>query len=476
MSLKNAKYLLGVDVGTTSLKAAVFDENGGLVRSATRDYTLLVAGDRVEFPPEEYWALFCSAFREVTEGITLSGLAVDTQCETMVLTDEEGQPLTNAIVWLDNRATAEAEEIKAAFGNKKVYEITGQPEITATWPAAKLLWVKKHLPEVFAKIGRVFLLEDYLLYRMTGEFVTEKTLQSSSLYLDIVNGVWWKEMLDFVGISSDKLPRLCESGVPVGSYLGVPVVTGAMDQVAGAIGAGVIGGNVVSEMTGTTMAIFAPDRPMPPYDPQSIVPCHLNFDGKYCLLTWTPTAGIALKWFKNQFCEQFGFKELDELAAKVQPGSDGLVFLPYLCGSTMPKYDPDVRGAFMGLTMEHTRAHAVRSILEAVACMLRENLEYLGVSCKQVRSMGGGATSPLWCQIKADMTGADIVTLKNKETACLGTAILAGVGVGIFSDVKAACSAFVKEDKVYHPDKADYTACYKNFKRAEAALFQGKEV
>ena len=259
----SVRYLLGVDVGTTSLKAAVFDENGNTVRSVTRDYTLLVSGDRVEFPPEEYWALFRSAFREVTEGITLSGLAVDTQCETMVLTDKEGQPLTNAIVWLDNRATAEAEEIKAAFGNKKVYETTGQPEITATWPAAKLLWVKKHMPDVFANIGRVFLLEDYLLYRMTGEFVTEKTLQSSSLYLDIVNGVWWQEMLDFIGVSADKLPRLCESGVRVGSYLGVPVVTGAMDQVAGAIGAGVISGNVVSEMTGTTMAIFAPDRPMP---------------------------------------------------------------------------------------------------------------------------------------------------------------------------------------------------------------------
>ena len=161
--------------------------------------------------------------------------------------------------------------------------------------------------------------------------------------------------------------------------------------------------------------------------------------GKYTLLMWTPTAGIALKWFKNQFCENFSFRELDELAKDLPAGSDGLTFLPYLCGATMPRYNPDARGVFWGLTMEHTRGHAVRSILEAVACMLKSNLDYIGAECDEVRTMGGGAQSPLWCQIKADMTGKTFVTLKNDETACLGSAILAGVATGVFESVEAAC-------------------------------------
>lgn len=464
------KYLVGADVGTTSLKAALFDENGELIKSAVRDYTLKVSGDRVEFEPEEYWRLFEEAYLEISEGYEVAAVAVDTQCETMIVADGEGRPLRDAIVWLDNRAAAQAEQIKKDFGNKRVYEITGQPEITATWPASKLLWLKANEPKVFERIGKIFLLEDYILFRMTGKFVTEKTLQSSSLYFDVRSGEWWSEMLDYVGIGADKLPGLLDSGVPVGEYRGAVAVTGAMDQVAGAIGAGVFEKGVVSEMTGTTMAIFAPTDRIPEFDPASIIPCHYNYDGTYCLLAWTPTAGIALKWFKNNFCEDFSFRELDGIAEKVSPGSDGLSFLPYLCGSTMPKYDPDARGAFVGLTMEHTRAHAVRAILESVACMLRENIEYMKLSCDQIRSMGGGATSPLWCQIKADMTSRRIVTLKNKETACLGSAILAGVGAGIFDSVRSACEKTVALDKVYSPAGADYEKCYENFKKAEEKI------
>ncbi len=464
------KYLLGADIGTTSLKAALFDEAGNLLGSVTKDYTLITKGDRVEFPAEEYWNLFSEAYAELTKGKEVTALAIDTQCETMIVADENGKPLMNAIVWLDNRAADEAEAIRAQFGNKKVYEVTGQPEITATWPAAKLLWLKNNEPELFGNIKKIFLLEDYLLYRLTGRFVTEKTLQSSSLYMDIVNGDWWDEMLDFIGVSRNQLPELLDSAVAVGTYEGATVVTGAMDQIAGAIGAGVTGGATISEMTGTTMALFVPHDGMPAYNPDSIIPCHVNYDGKYCLLSWTPTAGIALKWFKNNFCEQFSFRELDDLAASVPPGCDGLTFLPYLCGSTMPKYDPTAKGAFIGLTMEHTRAHAVRSVLESVACMLKANLDYIGADCAEIRSMGGGATSPLWCQMKADMTGKRLVTLKNKETACLGTAILAGVGAGVFTDVQTACDAIIDTDKVYEPKGADYTVCYKQFCEAEAKI------
>ena len=464
------KYLVGADIGTTSLKLCVFDTNGNTVKSITKDYTLTVSGDTVEFPADEYVKLFCEAYSEASKDFCISAFAIDTQCETLIVTDEAGKPLCNAIVWLDNRAAKQAEEIKAHFGNKKVYDITGQPEITATWPAAKLLWIKENKPELFGKIKKVFLLEDYLLYKLTGNFVTEKTLQSSTIYFDIKNDCWWDEMLDFIGVKKEWLPTLCDSAEKIGEYKGAAAVTSAIDQIAGALGAGVTDKSTVSEMTGTTMVVFAPSDTVPEYNPESIVPCHKNYDGKYCLLAWTPTAGIALKWFKNNFCEDFSFKELDGIAKDVPPGSAGLTFLPYLCGSTMPKYNPEAKGCFLGLTMEHKRAHFVRSILEAVACMLKANLDYLGVTSNEIRSTGGGASSPLWCQIKADMTGKNIAVLEKGETACLGSGILAGVGVGIFSDVKSVCERTVKIKKVYTPSGDDYTDCYNAYLAAEEKI------
>lgn len=458
------KYLLGADIGTTSLKAAVFDQQGNMLAKVSKDYTLLVQGDRVEFEAEEYWNMFKCAYDELSAEYPISAISVDTQCETLIVTDENGTPLTKAIVWLDNRASCEAEEIKAHFGNKKVYDVCGQPEITATWPSAKLLWLKKNENEVFNKIKKIFLLEDYILFRLTGKFVTEKTLQSSTIYFDIKKQTWWDEMLDFIGISKDQLPEIKDSAVKVGEFNGAAVVTGAMDQIAGAIGAGVFKKGTVSEMTGTTMAIFAPCESIPEFDPKSIVPCHINYDGNYCRLAWTSTAGIALKWFKNSFCKELSFAELDKIAEKVQPGSNGLTFMPYLCGSVMPKYRPDARGAFLGLTMEHTRAHCVRAILESVACMLKENLDYLGVNDAEIHSVGGGATSPLWLQIKADLTGNNISVLENNETACLGSALLAGVGIGLFESVEEACKKIVKVKRTYTPSGADYSACYNSFK------------
>ena len=460
------KYILGVDVGTTSLKAVLFDETATPVMSVTKDYTLLVSGDRVEFPAEDYWTLFSEALEEITAQYPVAALSIDTQCETLIVTDQDGKPLMNAIVWLDNRAAAEADALREKFSEQKVYEITGQPEVTATWPACKLLWLKNQAPELHSRIGKVFLLEDYLLYRLTGKFVTERTLQSSTIYYDICRGTWWEEMLTEIGICADQLPSLYGSGEIVGQYKDITVVTGCIDQIAGAVGAGVVSRDVISEMTGTTMAICVPTDGVPAYD-GSKIPCHVNWDGKYCLLSWSPTAGMALKWFKSNFCEGMDFDKLNELAAAVPVGSDGLTFLPYLCGSTMPKYNPDARGAFFGLTLEHTRGHCVRAIMEAVACMLRENLEYLGIDCQEIRAMGGGAKSDLWCQIMADLCGKTIVTLKNDETACLGSAILAGTALGIFDSVEAACAKAVSINKTYHPSGDDYTACYERFRKLE---------
>lgn len=459
--------LMGIDVGTSSIKTAIFNEKLEMLKSNNIDYSIESHDNIVEFEAEKYWEIVKTELENLD--IKVDALAIDTQCETLILTDDEGNPVRKAIVWLDNRAVEEATEIENHFGRRLVYEITGQPEITATWPACKLLWVKKNEPEIWAKTKKIFLLEDYLLYKLTGKFVTEKTLQSSTIYFDINKSVWWKGMLDFIGVPETMLPTLLDSGKYVGDYNNIKVVTGAMDQVSGAIGAGVVKKGIISEMTGTTMAIFSPCDTVPPYNKDSIIPCHYNYDGKYCLLTWSSTAGMALKWFKNALCENYSFKELDELAEKIAPGSDGLTFLPYLCGSTMPKYNPSARGSFTGLTPEHTRGHFVRSIMEAISCTLKENLDYLNLDVQEIRAMGGGSNSKLWCQMKADMTKKKLVTLKNNETACLGGAILAGVGTGLFESVESVLD-LIELKNTYIPNDVDYTACYENYVRTDNIL------
>ncbi len=402
----------------------------------------------------------------------IDALSIDTQGETLILADAAGNPLYPAVVWLDNRATREANEIGEAFGNRRVYEVTGQPEITAGWPAAKLLWFQRTRPDVWMRTRRIFLLEDYLIFHLTGMFVTEPTIQSSTLYFDAVNRTWWRDMLDYLGVDRSMLPALCRTAETVGCYRGIPVVTGALDQIAGTIGAGVTDTRHVSEMTGTIMAICVMTDKMPAFREGSVMPCHLHaWENKYCLILWSSTAGMALKWFRDQFAENFSFAELDKLAGKVPPGCDGMTMVPHLCGSAMPKYNPSATASFSGITLSHTRAHFARSILEAVAFTLKENLDHVGVDpgC-EIRITGGGASSPLWAQIKADVTRRTLCTVSESETACLGSAILASAGVGAFSSIEEAASRFVTVKTAYRPGNADYREAYERFRKTDAIL------
>ena len=445
------KHLLGVDIGTTSLKACVFDEKGKEITSVTKSYTLVTDGGFVELPADKFFEMFCEAYEEIKTKTHVDAIAVDTQGETLVFLDENNAPLMNAIIWLDNRATEEAKDIEEKFGLKKVYEITGQTEVPAGYPAPKVLWLKRHRPGIFARVRKILLLEDWLIFKMTGQFASSRSLYSSSLYMDVNTGDYWDEMLGFIGVSRDYMPTLCESGTLVGYFDGKPVSTGALDQIAGFIGSGITAEGSVSEMTGTALAVCAMSTRVPPYYEGIKVPCYYVAKDKYCLLMWAPTAGMALEWFKKTFCPEISFRKLDEEAAKIPLGSEGLVVSPNMCGSVMPIVDPDMKGGCYGIGLSHTRGHFARAVMESVACLLRQYLEYLGVPTYEIISIGGGSRSQLWLQIKADVTGKEIHTLVNKETGCLGSAICAGVGAGIFADVVSAQNLLVKTDNVVKP-------------------------
>ena len=465
---KSEYRLLGIDIGTTSLKAAVFDGEGKRLSVRSIDYTLDTDAETgyIEFNADEYIKMCKEVIADLeAECGKIDALSVDTQGETLILADAKGKALCPAVVWLDNRAVQEAEAIKAEFGNKLVYEVTGQPEITAGWPASKLLWFKNNRPEIFEKTEKIFMLEDWVLYKLSGEFVTEPTIQSSTTYYDITANKWWPEMLDFIGIGADKLPRIVPSASVVGEYNGIKVVSGALDQIAGTIGCGVTNESVISEMTGTIMAICVMTDKLPKYNPDSIIPCHVHaIDGKYCLILWSSTAGMALKWFKNNFSENFKFSELDKLASEIPAGCDGLSMLPYFTGSTMPKYNPDARAVFAGITLSHTRGHFARSIMEAIAYTLKQDLDYVGAhKVNEIRITGGGASSPLWAQIKADVTGRTLHSLAEGETACLGGAIMAAVGIGLYESVSLAADAVVKTKGEYTPSGTDYSEAYERY-------------
>lgn len=474
--------LVGLDIGTTSVKAGIFDPSGRQLAAAATEYRIdHPAPDRAEIDPETYWDAAVVAVRRAlleagANPARVVAVAVSSQGETVVPVDGNGRALGAAIVWLDNRALAEARELADRFGDAVVYDRTGIPSVTPTWTACKILWWRRHAPELFAAARRYLLVEDFVIHRLAGRFVSEGSVQSTSLLYDIRGDGWWDAMLEAVGVGPDRLPELVRPGTVVGTLsraaagaLGLPasvrVVTGGMDQAAGAVGVGNIGGGVVSESTGGALTLQAsvarhggdPTRQTPVY-------VHAAPD-RYLYCPVCPTGGMALTWFRDQFGDaevaraaredRDAYDLLTGLAAGVPPGADGLTMLPHLMGAFSPEYEPEARGVFYGFTLHHGKPHFVRAVLEAVAFMLRRNLELLagaGATATEIRSHGGGSRSALWNQVKADVCGLPVVTLEGDSAAVRGDAMIAGVASGVFPDLAAACTAMVAVGNRYEPD------------------------
>ncbi len=489
-------YLLGIDAGTTSLKAALFDEQGRLQAIDRQEYRLETPAPAVvELDPRVYWDSLCRATRAVLQRSqvrpeTIAALSISSQGETLLAVDVAGQPLRKAMIWMDNRATREAEEIARLFDAEGIYHVTGQPEITPAWPATKILWIKNNEPELYARTARFLMLEDYLHFRLTGRFVTDLCIQSDSLYLDMQNRRWWPPMLDLLGISAGQLGDLLEPGqiagpicaraaAETGLSIRTATVTGGMDQLLGAIGSGNIAPGVVAETTGGALALTVTlDQLL--FDPQRRIPVQYHArPGRYALMPWSQTAGMALKWLRDQFFAlesqvalSSGLDPYDLMtaqAAQVPPGSDGLVVLPHLEGTACPEFNPAAKAVFFGATLRHTRAHFVRAVMESVACMLKKNLaliENLGIPVREVRCMGGAARSELWLQIKADLLQKPVATLEAEDAALLGAAVLSAVAAGVHPTLEDAVSRMVRlrETIPFNPANAQvYQQTYQRY-------------
>ncbi len=493
--------LLGIDAGTTSLKAGLFDEAGRQLATAGEEYALQTPEPvRAEVDPEVYWKALVAAVRRVladagVPAAQVAALAISSQGETVIPVSRTGAPLAPAIVWLDNRASDEAHELAARFDRATVYATTGVPAIVPTWTACKLLWWKRHDPALYRGAARFLLVEDFLLHRLTGRFVTEGGVQCTSLLYDIVHQTWWQPMLDLLELTPARLGELAAPGATVGTLrreaaeaLGLPssvrVVAGGMDQGAGAVGVGNVAPGIVSESTGGALTLQASiDRHGA--DPTGATPVYVHSaPGRYLYCPVCPTGGMALTWFRDRFGEpevaraaaegRSAYDLLTELALNAPPGSDGLTMLPHLSGAFSPEYEPRARGVFFGFTLGHGREHFVRAILEAVAFMLRRNLELLhdaGAVAHEVRSHGGGARSAVWNQIKADVCGLPVVTLDGSEAAIRGDAMLAGVASGAFADLDEACRLAVRPRALFEPDAATHAA-YETAYRRYIDLFE----
>ena len=480
--------LIGLDIGTTSVKAGIFEASGRQLAAVGQEYRIdHPAPDRAEIDAETYWEATAAAVRQAlsvadADPARVAAMAVSSQGETVIPVDASGRALGPAVIWLDNRALAEARELAERFGDAAIYDRTGVPSVTPTWTACKLLWWRRHEPGLFADARRFLLVEDFIIHRLSGRFVTEGGVQSTSLLYDIRSHGWWDAMLEAVGIGPERLPELVRPGAVAGTLsteaanaLGLPpgvrVVAGGMDQGAGAVGVGNVGSGVVSESTGGALTLQAsvdhhggdPTRQTPVY-------VHSAPD-RYLYCPVCPTGGMALTWFRDQFGaeevaqaarqERSAYDLLTGLAAGVKPGAEGLTMLPHLMGAFSPEYEPEARGVFYGFTLHHGKPHFVRAVLEAVAFMLRRNLELLagaGAEATQIRSHGGGSRSALWNQIKADACGLPVVTLEGDDAAVRGDAMIAGVAAGVFPDLSAACSAMVTVRDRYEPDPATRTA------------------
>jgi xylulokinase len=482
--------LLGIDLSTTGAKALLVDRDGRVVSSATTPLNLFTPHPLwSEQDPREWWEATVNSIRQALAGSTESVAAIGLtgQMHGLVLLDAEGQVLRPAILWNDQRCGAECDEIRLRVSREKLVQITGNDALTG-FTAPKILWVEKHEPEIHRRIRHILLPKDFIRYKLTGALAMDKADGSGTMLFDLRQRTWSPQILSALNISADWLPPTFEGHEVTGEvtaqaaeltglHAGTPVVAGGGDQAAQATGVGVVRPGTMAVTLGTSGVVFASTE-SPLIEPEGRLHafCHV-IEGRWHLMGVMLSAAGSLQWFHDKFARDRSFAELVDEAARVPAGSEGLIFLPYLSGERTPHPDPLARGAWIGLTTRHGPAHLTRSILEGVAfglkdmfCLMRD----VGLaSIDQIRVSGGGAKSSLWRQILADTLGAELVTVNTTEGAAYGAALLAGVGIGTWSNVDAACAATIAvTDRVSPNPKTTgtYESMYEEYQKLYPAL------
>jgi len=476
----------------------VVDETGRILGSATEEHLAFASPQPgwAEQDPRDWWRAAAIAIRAAMKEANLKGDAISCigfsgQMHGAVILDQNNEVIRPALIWCDQRTQAQADELIRKFGLDRLIQLTCNPPLT-NFTLTKLLWVREHEPKNWQRVHKIMLPKDYVRFRLTGETAIDMADASGTLLLDVANRSWSREVLQGTAIDEKSLPKLYESqeicgklsnagAAETGLSPGTPVVAGAGDQAAGAVGIGITKPGIASATIGTSGVVFAAtDRPT--LDPKGRLHtfCHA-IPNRWHVMGVTQAAGLSLKWFRDQFgaagtkCGS-AYEQLSEEASTVAAGSGGVFWAPYLMGERTPHLDPDARAAFVGLSASHTRAHMVRAILEGVAFSLKDTFtifEDIGVPVSQIRLGGGGARSALWRQIQADVYSQTVEILAAEEGAAYGAAILAGVGAGGWKSVDQASDAIVRVVARIAPkpeDRVTVQNSYKIYRRIYPAL------
>lgn len=497
------RYLIGIDLGTSGTKTVLFQEDGVKIASATVEYPLYQPQNGwAEQRPEDWWAAVCETLGAVMEKSKIapqqvSGIGISGQMHGLVMLDEAGAVLRPAILWCDGRTASECEEITRRVGREDLIRITANPALTG-FTAGKILWVRKNEPELYARCRQILLPKDYIRYKLTGVFATEVSDASGMNLLDVSGRCWSQEILDCLEIDPALLPRVYESAeitgtvsasaaLATGLHAGTPVVGGAGDNAAAAVGTGVVETGRAFTTLGTSGVIFAHTDQVR-IDPQGRVHTFCAaVPGAWTVMSCTLSAGMSLRWFRDVACapeclraEQQGldpYAVMDESAAASPIGSNHLLFLPYLMGERSPLLDEKARGAFVGLSGMHTRGDMIRAVMEGVAFSQRQChnvLSDMGIGIERMMVCGGGGRSALWRQMLADNFGVDIYTADvSDEGPALGVAILAAVGSGLYGSIAEACEKLihpVRKNEASAEANALYTPFYALYCEAYPAL------
>ncbi|MDY7010013.1 MAG: xylulokinase [Planctomycetota bacterium] len=486
-------YYLGIDVGTSGTKALIMDAGGRVLATATGSHT--VSAPRPSWSeqnPHQWWSATVNAVRAAVaaakiDGSQIAGIGLSGQMHGLVCLDDSGKALRPAIIWNDQRTAEQAEQIERTAGGKAaLVGLVGNVAMTS-FTLTKLMWVRRNEPRIYKRIRHILLPKDYIRLRMTGEYAGDVSDMSGTLMLDQRRRDWSKKILKLFAIDQNILPPVYESheisgevtrlaSLRLGIPAGVPVVAGAGDQPAGAVGCGVVKAGLVSAAMGTSGVVLT-HSPRYITDPAGGVQTFCSaVAGEYCIFGCILSAGGSVQWLGETLGDSY--KSFDRQAARVRAGCDGLFFLPYLTGERTPHADPLARGGWIGITARTTRGQLIRSVMEGATFAMNDALTILrarGVRPRQIRLSGGGARSALWRQMQADIYGSTCVTVRTEEGPAYGAAILAAVGAGKYNSVPQACRTIVKTTQTIKPDpetRRAYARYYRQYRRMYPALKQ----